>query len=64
MSRVRTLPIHTASASYDVVLGDGLLAQLPQHLRAIFGERTGRRVYVVTSPEIWALWSQYIPERL
>jgi 3-dehydroquinate synthase len=58
MSRVRTLPIHTASASYDVVLGDGMLAQLPRHLRAIFGERTGRRVYVVTSPEIWALWSQ------
>jgi 3-dehydroquinate synthase len=57
MSPVHTLPIHTASADYDVLLGEGLLAQLPQHLRAIFGERA-RRYYVVTAPEIWALWSQ------
>jgi 3-dehydroquinate synthase len=39
------------------LLGEGLLAKLPQHLRAIFGERA-RRYYVVTAPEIWALWSQ------
>jgi 3-dehydroquinate synthase len=57
MSRVRTLPIQTASAEYNVLLGDGLLADLPRQLRAIFGERP-RRCFVVTSPEIWALWSE------
>lgn len=57
MSRVHTLPIQTASAAYNVLLGEGLLAELPRHLRAIFGERP-RRLFVVTSPEIWALWSQ------
>ncbi len=56
MGRVRTLPVQTASASYDVLLGEGLLAALPEHLRRIFGERP-RRTFVVTSPEIWSLWS-------
>jgi 3-dehydroquinate synthase len=57
MSRVRTLPIQTASATYDVLLGEGLLADLPQQLRVIFGERP-RRSFVVTAPEIWGLWSE------
>jgi 3-dehydroquinate synthase len=56
MSRVRTLPIKTVSASYDVLLGEGLLASLPQQLCRIFGERPGR-AFVITSPEIWTLWS-------
>ncbi len=57
MSRVRTLPIQTASAAYDVLLGPGLLASLPQQICRIFGERP-RHAFVVTSPEIWALWSE------
>lgn len=57
MSRVRTLPIQTASATYNVLLGEGLLASLPQQLHAIFGERP-RRTFVITAPEIWALWSE------
>jgi 3-dehydroquinate synthase len=57
MSRVRTLPIQTASATYNVLLGEGLLAGLPLQLRAIFGERP-RRTFVVTAPEVWALWSE------
>jgi 3-dehydroquinate synthase len=56
MSQVRTLPVQAASAAYNVLLDDDLLPDLPQHLRAIFGERP-RRYFVVTSPEIWALWS-------
>jgi 3-dehydroquinate synthase len=59
MSRVHTLPIQTASASYDVLLGQGLLASLPQHMYRIFGERP-RRTFVVTSPEIWSLWSDAV----
>jgi 3-dehydroquinate synthase len=38
------------------LLDEGLLADLPQHLRAIFGDHR-RRYFVITSPEIWALWS-------
>ena len=56
MSRVRTLPIQTPSAVYDVLLGQDLLASLPQQMCRIFGERP-RRTFVVTSPEIWSLWS-------
>jgi 3-dehydroquinate synthase len=56
MGRVHTLPIQTASAAYAVQLGAGLLADLPQHLRNTFGQRP-RRYFVVTSPEIWTLWS-------
>ncbi len=52
-----TVPIHTKSASYDVLLGSDLLAQLPQQLHAAFGARA-RRCYVVTAPEIWTLWSE------
>jgi 3-dehydroquinate synthase len=40
-----------------VLLGEGLLAELPQRLRTIFGERP-RRSFVLTSPEIWSLWSR------
>jgi 3-dehydroquinate synthase len=57
MSRVRTLPIQTASAAYNVLLGEDLLTDLPQYLGDIFGQRP-RRYFVVTSPEIWALWSE------
>lgn len=52
-----TLPIRTQSACYDVLLGTDLLPSLPQRLHAAFGARA-RRCYVVTSPEIWTLWSQ------
>jgi 3-dehydroquinate synthase len=54
---VLTLPIRTQSASYEVLLGTDLLSSLPQRLHAALGARA-RRCYVITSPEIWALWSQ------
>ena len=57
MSRVRTLPVQTASASYEVLLGEGLLADLPRHLSRVSGGRP-RRSFVVTAPEIWNLWSK------
>ena len=51
-----TIPIRTHSATYDVLLGADLLPTLSQHMRAVLGPRT-RRYFVVTSPEIWELWS-------
>jgi 3-dehydroquinate synthase len=38
-----------------VVAGTGLIATLAQRIQRVIG-RLPRRVFVVTSPEIWALW--------
>jgi 3-dehydroquinate synthase len=54
---VRTIPVRTASASYSVIIGSGLLASLKPRLEKMIG-KSARRYFIVTSPEIWALWSQ------
>ena len=52
-----TIRVETPSAKYDVFAGSGLLAELaPRIERAV--KRLPRRVFVVTSPEIWALWGK------
>jgi len=54
---VQTIRVETPSAKYDVFAGSGLLAELaPRIERAV--KRLPRRVFVVTSPEIWALWGK------
>ena len=54
---MQTIRVETASARYDVFAGSGLLAELtPRIERAV--RRLPRRVFVVTSPEIWALWGK------
>ncbi len=52
---MRTIEVSTASAEYTVYVGSGLLATLAR--RAGLGRKPGRRVFVLTSPQIWALWS-------
>ena len=47
----------TASAAYDITIGENLLATLSARLDRLPGVRTSR-VFVVTSPEIWRLWSE------
>ncbi|MFP5227641.1 MAG: iron-containing alcohol dehydrogenase, partial [Acidobacteriota bacterium] len=47
-----TLPVKTASANYPVIVGRNLFAQIPKKLRA------SGKVFIVTSPEIWALWGK------
>lgn len=54
---MRTIPVKTASANYDVILGSGLLSKLKARLDRTFG-KAGRTYFVVSSPEIWALWSE------
>jgi len=56
-SSVQTIRVDTPSAKYDVVAGSGLIATLRPRIERVIG-RLPRRVFVVTSPEIWALWSQ------
>lgn len=53
---VRTLQIRTTDASYPVYLGSGLITQLGSRLRKLAGPE--RRIFIVTSPEIWALWGE------
>jgi 3-dehydroquinate synthase len=60
---VQTIRVETASAKYDVVAGSGLLQELAPRIERAAGRLLlhggrARRVFVVTSPEIWALWSK------
>ncbi len=56
IATVPTIPVTTAIASYRVHVGSGLLASLGRRTRALSTRRSSR-VFVVTSPEIWQLWS-------
>jgi 3-dehydroquinate synthase len=52
---VQTIRVDTPSAKYEVFTGSGLLSTLaPRIEKAV--KRLPRRVFVITSPEIWALW--------
>ena len=54
---MQTIRVDTPSARYDVFTGSGLLATLAQRIEKAIG-RLPRRVFVITSPEIWALWGE------
>ncbi len=52
-----TIPVSTPSASYNVHVGASLLPALGRRIRALAGKRSPR-LFVITSPEIWRLWSK------
>jgi 3-dehydroquinate synthase len=52
---VQTIRVDTPSAKYDVFTGSGLIRALAPRIERIAG-KLPRRVFVLTSPEIWALW--------
>jgi 3-dehydroquinate synthase len=54
---VQTIRVDTPSAKYDVVAGSGLIESLAPRIERIAG-KLPRRVFVLTSGPIWALWSQ------
>jgi 3-dehydroquinate synthase len=54
---VQTIRVDTPSARYDVFAGSGLLATLASRIERVTGSLP-RRVFVLTSPEIWALWGE------
>ncbi len=54
---MQTIRVDTPSAKYDVVTGSGLLETLASRIERAVG-RLPRRLFVLTSPEIWALWSK------
>jgi 3-dehydroquinate synthase len=53
---VRTIQVKTGSAEYPVFVGRELLPTLRQRIAKATGKRK-LRVFVLTSPEIWALWA-------
>jgi 3-dehydroquinate synthase len=54
---VPVIPVNTPSASYDVTIAPNLLRTLYGHIKKLNADRPFRP-FVVTSPEIWALWSE------
>jgi 3-dehydroquinate synthase len=54
---VETIQVETKSAKYGVTIGGGLLETLAPRIERTIG-KLPRRVFVLTSPEIWALWSK------
>jgi len=53
---VRRIPVRTASANYDVFLQENLLLSIEKRLKTLFHGRKPA-MYIVTSPEVWALWA-------
>lgn len=56
-SIVPSIRVKTASADYPVYVGSGLIAGFGKHLRNLTARRP-RRVFALTSPNIWALWGR------
>jgi 3-dehydroquinate synthase len=54
---MQTIRVATPSARYEVFAGSGLLSTLAPRIRRAAG-KLPRRVFVLTSPEIWALWGK------
>jgi 3-dehydroquinate synthase len=54
---VQTIRVETPSAKYNVMTGSGLIGSLAKRIERIHG-KLPRRVFVLTSAPIWALWSE------
>ncbi len=54
---MQTIRVDTPTAKYDVFAGSGLLQTLAPRIQRAIG-RLPRRVFVLTSEPIWALWGE------
>ena len=54
---MQTIRVNTPTAKYEVVAGSGLLQTLAPRIERAIG-KLPRRVFVLTSPAIWALWRE------
>jgi 3-dehydroquinate synthase len=52
---VQTIRVETPTAKYDVIAGSGLIETLVPRIERVAG-KLPRRVFVLTSAPIWALW--------
>ncbi len=59
---MQTIRVETPSAKYSVFVGTGLLDSLEARLLRVLAvgaaAKLPKRVFVLTSPEIWGLWSE------
>ena len=53
---MQTIRVETPSARYEVHAGSGLIESLAPRIEKAL-RKLPRRVFVITSPQIWALWS-------
>ena len=60
---MRAIQVKTASAAYPVYVGCNLVSHFSYHLRKVKRSQ-GQRVFVLTSPEVWALWGKRLLEAL
>jgi 3-dehydroquinate synthase len=58
-NRPTSIRLTTPSANYEILIAAGLLASLESRLKKIVGGKLPR-LFIVTSPEIWGLWSQQV----
>lgn len=58
-TRPTSIPLTTPSASYEITIAAGLLGTLEKRLTKLVGGKLPR-VFIVTSPEIWGLWSRQV----
>ena len=64
MEGMQIVKVSTPTAKYSVFAGTGLIDSLEPRMTRVLADRDGRgaklpkRVFVLTSPEIWGLWSK------
>ena len=58
---MRAIHVKTASAEYPVYVGCNLATHFEYHLRRV-KRSPQQRIFVLTSPEIWALWGRQLLE--
>lgn len=56
---MQTIKVVTPSAGYEVHIGSGLVETLAARLKKLLAKMP-RRIFVVTSSEIWALWGETV----
>ncbi len=60
MNDVASIHLTTPSATYDIHIGTGLLRTLYPRLKKLFPAKKPFRTIIVTSPNIWVLWSKEV----
>ncbi len=58
-SRPISVSLTTPSASYEIVIAAGLLSTLEKRLTKLTNGKLSK-IFIVTSPEIWGLWSKTV----
>jgi 3-dehydroquinate synthase len=58
---VRNIIVTTQSGQYPVTVGYGILQSLSTRVPALAGRK---RIFLLTSPEIWALWGEHMQAAL